>query len=127
MKAYKNNGATHTMRDGVEVPRGGIIKCDENLAKAFPHKFEEVSGNQKVKDKENTSTAKQKEAAEERPNTKKKSDEMIDVTDKFTVPEGYTVKRDKRGCWVYDGDEEPANEKPLKRDEVEAFIKECAR
>lgn len=126
MKAYRNNGASHTMIDGTVIARNEIIKCEENLAKAFPMKFKEVTGVQEVTKPKGKLPPSGKAKDSEKPPTKPKSGEMIDVSDKFTIPEGYTVKRDSRGCWVYDGDKEPANDKPLKRDEVEAFIKECA-
>ena len=126
MNAYKNNGASHTMKDGTEVKRDGIIETDEDLVKAFPNKFTLVSGIREQKSPLPPPKKKAPSKGSPDDSGKKNSEEMVEVTDKFTVPEGFKVMRDRRGCWVFDGDKDPANEKPLKRDEVEAFIKECA-
>lgn len=129
MKAYRNNGAPHRMRDGTIIKRGEIVNSDENLAEKFRNKFKEVAAEPQAVIAERPGKTKQKETQDKKPEEKKQSDSMEDVTEKFaekfSVPDKYTIKRDKRGCWVFDGDTEPANEKPLKRNEVEAFIKEC--
>ena len=142
MRTYKNGGAGHVTLAGEAIPKGGTITTEEDLAAKFPGKFTVVPTGaqaQSVSTPEDEKTAVQKAAeagAKEiaAAETKAKAagtpsdDGMTDVTKDFPSAEkaGVTVRRDKRGWWVFDGDEDPANEKALKKREVRAFIADLA-
>ncbi len=148
LQTYKNNGAAHVGLDGVTVPTGGTIITEEDLIKKFPNKFVVVPTEATAQDTgtpedEKTDVQKAAEAGAkdltppppetppplappETPPPLKMDDGRTDVTGDFPyAPEaGVTVRRDKRGWWVFDGDAEPANEKALRKKDVRAFVDE---
>jgi hypothetical protein len=117
------------MVDGTVIAYGKTVNTEENLAIKFPSKFKEVFVSNMKSNPEKQKIMKPDGTKEKQKQQKKKEEKtgsMIDVTANFSLPDGFIVKRDKaNGCWVFDGDEEPANDKPLKRSEVVAFVQEC--
>jgi hypothetical protein len=129
MKTYLNKGGSHTCRDGTVVPRGATVTTDEDLIAKFGKKFELVQPAPVVA-KSPVQQAAEKGAEDgDEGNDDGDSgadDGMADVTEDFpaATEADLTVKKDKRGWWVFDGDEDPANEKPLRKKGVDAFLEE---
>jgi len=136
-KTYRNKGSRHVCLDGTVVDHNEYITTEEDLITKFPNKFVEVVPPAPPKKPAPVVTV--AEAAEEgaaevaAPPAKKKKvgEEMVDVTEKFpeAVAADLIVKKNKRGWWVFDGDAEPANEKPLRTKKalgkfLEEYLKE---
>jgi hypothetical protein len=128
-KTYLNKGGTHTALDGTVTPKGGTITTEEDLVAKFgSRKFALMQPGQPVP------AAPAAPEAPKAPDTNEDADSgddvapdgMDDVTADFPVAEAHdlTVKKDKRGWWVFDGDEDPANEKPLRKKDVDVFLEE---
>ena len=123
-KTYLNKGGSYTALDGTETPHGKTITTEVDLIEKFgPTHFEEVRVMVVEVEAATAPVQAKKEVVQE---PEKASDGMVDVTDEF--PEAglnsFIVKKDQKGWWVFDGDGEAANEKPLKKKEVEPFISE---
>lgn len=109
---YKNVGGEHICKDGTVVPNGKFFDSDDkDLCKKFPNKFEAV--NDQVTDSVNKPAP--------------VNNDPVDVTEDY--PEAkenkMTVTKIGKGWWVTEEDEdEAAHDKPLKKKDVEAFIKE---
>ena len=121
-QTYINKGGQHVLADGTKVERGERFDCDDpDLRVNFPNKFELVNVDEKPVN------APPPVAAKPAPAPKPDKDEPEDVTKDFTVDQdgNLTVLKDKKGWNVFEeGDEEPLNEKPLKKKDVQPFIDE---
>jgi len=136
MKTYKNNGGQHVMLDGTVVGNGETITCEDDLAAKYPTKFVvvvdtgTVTQTTSTPEAEKTDVQKAAEAGAVDVGSQDAEPEipedMKDVTDEFPAAEEaeLIVCKNKRGWWIFDGDDEPANEKPLKKREVNAFVKD---
>jgi len=131
MVKYLNKGGVHVTADGTAVLSGETFVCDDpELCTKFPNKFEVVYPEPPtpvLKQSVDTPAPEKTEIQE----AAEKGAEGItapvlkDVTSNFPKAKegGLAVKKDKRGWWLYEvDDEEPVNEKPLKKREVSAFI-----
>jgi hypothetical protein len=128
---YKNNGGTHVMVDGTVIKAGQVFACDdENLDKIFVGKFSKViietpakAAAPAQKAQEPTKVAKPAPAPATAASGNGSGE---DVTDQFPRAAGadLTVRRTKSGHWVYDGATDPANDAPLTKKGVEAFLTE---
>jgi len=141
-KVYRNLGGLHAVgqdKNGKDVfaKKGETFESDEDLIRLYPNKFvlvdlvaeaeakKKVEAEQKNKVQVSLDTAKaqaknQKDTKE--PN--KKDTKSKDVTAQFPLADknGLTVTKEKEGFNVFDGDEEPANEKPLSEEQVKKFL-----
>lgn len=150
MPLYKNNGGAHTLLDGTTIPHGGTFESDDpNLLKKFRGKFERViieavtpeppcvqapseasaQITQDVNTEEEEKTPVQKAA--EKGAEFVLPEGSVDVTDEFPTAKDADIRvlKDKRGWWVYDfmlsaddTNNEPANDKPLRKKDVGTFI-----
>ena len=136
MGTFLYTGGGHTFRDGSQVKHGETVENERDLAAQFPHHFKRVfpqSVTQTTATPETEKTPVQK-AAEAgaadiaKPQQVVVPEGMVDVTADIpgATEAGVAVFKNKRGFWVYDGDTEPANEKPLRKGDLPAFIKELA-
>jgi len=132
-RTYVNSGGSHICQDGTTVLRGQQVTTDEALDAKFPFKFKLLVTSAvpvvEVTEEATTETEVTEEATTET--------EVIEEVLPFKIPEGHTnvtedfptavtagfiVTKYKRGWFVFDGDEDPANEKSLHKKDVTAFI-----
>lgn len=120
---YRNNGGQHVFLDNTVVEHGETFVCDDpDLMTKFPQKFTRVYDEPTPAEKTPVQEAAEKGAAGAAP--KKAIPEFKDVTDEF--PEAgkadLRVLKNKAGWWLYDDDDDPVNEKALKKKEVAEAI-----
>ena len=127
MNTYKNVGGTHEMADGTIVRTGETVTTELDLVAHLPQKFILVPATPVVVTKPKAApVAPAPKAAPKTNNDAPVDNGMADVTADFdgAAEADLTVMKDKRGWWVYDGTEDAANEKALKKKEVADFIAE---
>lgn len=102
----KNIGGQHTLADGTTVEHGGTFEYEGTLAELqakYPNKFVAAEGG--------------KAAAPAAP-------EETDVTEDFPAAKenDLQVVKTAKGWNIYDDGDDPINEKPLKKKDVQAAI-----
>lgn len=125
MATLKNVGGQHVFADGTTIAPGAVFEYDgdaDELVKKFIGKFEYERTAPVAAPAPTTPAA---PSAPTKPE-KTADDGFVDMTDDFPVAAQHDLKvlRDRRGWWLYDGDKDPVNEKPLKKKDVDAEIAE---
>lgn len=131
MPKYQNTGGPHQTIDGETIDAGAIFELDDQtLLEAFPGKFKLVKEEAPAPVVEPEEVAADDPTLETEPATEevpKAAKGRTDVTDEFklALEADMRVEKDKRGWYILDeGDDDPINEKPLLKREVEGAIRE---
>jgi len=136
MATYRNIGGEHITADGKTIKNGGtFVSNDPTLLKRFSTKFTKVDAGdvptEQAKPSAPVAAVKPADAPKAPVAAVKPTAGDValdeDVTSEFptAADAGLVIKKDKRGWWVFDeADDNPANEKPLLKKEVEDFIDE---
>jgi hypothetical protein len=132
MAKYLNKGGVHIGPGGVVVEPGKtFVSNDPELCVKFPNKFELIHPEVPTPVLRQSVDTPEPEKTEVQVAAEKGAEGIAapgkDVTSEFdgAADGGLTVRKDKRGWWVYDEGEDAINEKPLKKREVPVFIAEC--
>ena len=126
-RKYINNGGEHRVGKLIVAHGETFYSDDPDLLKKFPVKFALYNPEAAAaKEAEEVEEDKDKDTSGEGGEGNKGGEEDKDVTSDFpiAVENKLTVTKDKKGWWVFDGDKEPVNEKPLLKGKVEEYITE---
>lgn len=144
-KVYLNKAGKHSCLDGTVVPHGKTVETEEDLIAKFGRKFELVTPVNPIQAAAETGAsgllvpdgpalapadggggANSADAAENATDGAQAPAGMTDVTEEYpaAAKADLTVCHNKRGWWVFDAGTEAVNEKPLKKKDVEVFIKD---